>query len=96
MNVFVVLVDAMGGVQLVGVFAKQDQAQERLNAITFGGNPRVHETPVLGAQPDPGIVYSAEYYERGFDVHFFEAVYGSREAARSAVGDVGLVIPRTL
>jgi hypothetical protein len=96
MNVFVVLVDAMGGEQLIGTSPTRGEALERLSKVTFGANPRVQEVPVLGEQPDPKMVYTAEYYEHGLDVHYFEAVYGNNAAARRSVGKDGLVIPREL
>lgn len=96
MNVFVVLVDAMGGVQFVGVSATETGANDRLCQVTFGGNPRVVEVAVLGEQPDPKVVYTAEYYEPSYDMHFFEAIYGNSDAARRAAGKHGFAIPREL
>jgi hypothetical protein len=96
MTVFVVLVDAMGGEQLIGTSPTHGEALERLREVTFGANSRVREVPVLSAQPEPKMVYTAEYYERGLDVHYFEGVYGNKEAARRSVGKDGLVIPREI
>jgi hypothetical protein len=56
----------------------------------------VEEVRVVGDQPEQNVVFAAEYYDRTFDVHFFEAVYGSYEAARKVVGGKGLVSRRTL
>lgn len=96
MNVFVVLVDAMGGTQFVGVSATRTGATELLDKVTFGTNRRVVEVAVLDEQPDPRIVYTAEHYEPSFDMHFFEAVYGNSDAARRSTGKHDLVIPREI
>lgn len=96
MRVFVSLMDAMGCVNLVGVSATQEAAQQILDKVTFGADRRVIELQVLGAQPGQTAVYTAETYEPVLDIYCFEGVYGNDKVARSAAGEKGLVKRQSL
>ncbi|MBB1636089.1 hypothetical protein [Cupriavidus sp. UME77] len=80
MKTFVVIDDAMRGVQFVSVH------RERPNV---GSGNSVLEVGVVGRQTDPEIVYIAQTYDRSMDAHNFAGVYGNYDDARSASGQKG-------
>jgi len=96
MNVFVVLTHAMGGWQLAGVHRTEDEANERLATLAFGLKPYVEQVVVVGEQPDLNGVYSAEYYDADGDVHHYQGIFGSFEAAKKAAGPRGQALSRAL
>lgn len=83
MKVFVVIRDAMGGMQYGGV--------HRARADIPPGEKTL-EVNVIGDQADPRVVYIAETLDRVMDVHRFEGVYGDFETADRAAGEGGVVL----
>jgi hypothetical protein len=96
MKVYVVLTNAMGGVQYGGAFASSLEAHQHLTQGVFGSNPRVIEFDVGGVQAEQNVVYVAQTYNPTMDVHDFEGVYGSFESAKCAGGLKGLPLKVTL
>ncbi|WP_429484681.1 hypothetical protein [Paraburkholderia youngii] len=80
MSVFVVIAEAMCGVQFVSV--------HRVRPDVSGGDT-VSEVSVVGQQIDPEVVYIAQTYDRSMDIHNFAGVYGNYDDARSASGQKG-------
>jgi hypothetical protein len=80
MHVFVVIDDAMGGDQYAGVHRTRPDDRP---------GTKVREVKVVGVQPDPEFVYVAQTYDRTWDVHRFEGVYGDYETAKRASGPKG-------
>lgn len=94
MKVFAILIDRKAGVQLAGVCGTYDHARQCIANAESRSASRVEETDVLGAQDDPCVVYSAEYYRQDLDIHCFKGVYGKFANARRAAGMNGLVTKR--
>lgn len=96
MNVFVVLMNAMGGTQHVAICATESEADQRAASNEVGTNTRVVQLPVLGPQSEPNVVYVAQTYDRSWDTHNFEGVYGNYESASKASGPQGQALRHSL
>lgn len=96
MKVYVVVTRYMGGVQDEAVFSSMQLARKYLLQRDSQGIPNAFETEVRGDVKEPSKVFTASWYESSSDIHHFDAVYGSFEQAKKAVGEKGLVLTRIL
>lgn len=96
MKVFVVLINAMGGVQHAGVHTTHAEADKRAAEIVVGSNPRVVEFVVRGDQDEVNVIFITQTYDRTMDIHNFEGVYGNHESAMHASGPQGQPLRYTL
>lgn len=87
MSVFVVLDEAMRGLNCVSVHRTQPDVT---------GSHAVRQVSVVGSQTDPKVVYLARTYDRSNDIYNFAGVYGNYDDARSASGQKGSPLPTSI
>jgi hypothetical protein len=86
----------MNAIQDGPVFSSEKAAYEFVTRWQNEGTPVVRRYPVQGDAVESRLVYTSSRYDPLDDVHHFEAVYGTWDAAKQAAGDRGIALSRTI
>lgn len=96
MDVFVVVTRFMDVPHDGPVFSSRERAERFIANKSKAGDPTVERCPVIGGVVEPGVVYTSAWFDSSADLHHFEAVYGTYEAADRAAGEHGIVLRRLI